>query len=88
MDLPEDRWRILAALAGLLQRLDLGRLVDAVRLGACDAQRPVDRHLPVAERGLVENLALLGLLEGEEGVADAGDVVLAQFAVLLAQVLA
>ena len=37
VDLPEDRRRILAALAGLLQRLDLGRLVDAVRVGTCDA---------------------------------------------------
>ena len=88
MDLPDDRRRGLAALAAFFQRLDLGGLVGAVGVSTGDAQRPFDRHLPVAERGIVENLALLGLFEGEENVADAGDVVLAQFAVLLAQVLA
>ena len=51
-------------------------------------QGPLDRHLPVAEGGVVEDPALLALLEGEEGVADAGDVVLAELAVLLAEVLA
>ena len=51
-------------------------------------QRALDRHLPIAEGGVVEDPALLALLEGEEGVADALDVLLAELAVLLAQVLA
>ncbi len=52
------------------------------------AQRPLDRHLPVAEGGVGEDLRLLGLLEVEEGVADALDVLVGELAVLLAQVLA
>ena len=53
-----------------------------------EPQRPLDRHLPVAEGRVGEDLRLLGLLEGEEGVADALDVLVGQLAVLLAQVLA
>ena len=88
VDLSDDRWSAFAPLAVLFQLLEFGGLVDAVGVGALEAQRPLDRDLPIAEGGVVENLALLGLLEVEEGVTDAGDVVLAQLAVLLAQVLA
>ena len=88
VDLPDDRRRGLAALASLLELPDLGGLVGTVGVGSCNAKGPLDRHLPVAEGGVVEDLALIGLLEGEEGVADAGDVLLAELAVLLAQVLA
>ena len=86
--LPDHGRRRLAALAALLQLLDLGGLVGAVGIRSLYAQGALDRDLPVAEGGVVEDLALLGLLEGEEGVTDADDVLLAQFAVLLAQVLA
>jgi hypothetical protein len=88
VDLLDDRRRILAALALLPELLDLGGLVGAVGVDAVEAQGPLDRDLPVAEGLVVEDLALLGLLEGEEGVADALDVGLGQLAVLLAEVLA
>ena len=48
----------------------------------------LDGDLPVAEGRVGEDLRLLGLLEGEEGVADALDVLVGQLAVLLAEVLA
>ena len=88
VDFLDDGRRVLAALAVLFELLEFGGLVDAVGVGALDAQRPLDRDLPVAEGGVVENLALLALLEVKEGVTDTGDVVLRQLAVLLAQVLA
>ncbi len=84
----DDGRRCLAACAALLQRLDLRGLVGAVGVGAVNAQRPLDGHLPVAKGGVVEDLALLTLLEVEEIVTDAGDIVIAELAVLLAQVLA
>ena len=67
--------------------ISFGR-VGSVRVDALEPQRPLDRHLPVAEGGVGEDLRLLGLLEGEESVADAVDVLVGQLAVLLAQVLA
>ena len=48
----------------------------------------LDRHLPVAKGGIVENPALLRLLECKERVADSGDVRLRKLAILLAQILA
>ena len=87
VNLPDDRRGVLSTFAALLQRLDLGGLVDAVGVDAGEAQRPLDRDLPVAEGGVVENPALLALLECQERVADAGDVVVAELAVLLAEVL-
>ena len=42
------------------------------------------RHLPIPEGGVVEDPALFRLLEGEEGVADAGDVLFTELAVLSA----
>ena len=83
MDLPDDGRCVLSPCAALLQRLDVGGLVDPVWVGTLDAQWPVDRHLPVAKRRVVEDLALLGLLEGEERIADAVDVLFAELAVLL-----
>ena len=88
VDFLDDGRRVLAALAILFQLLEFGGLVDAVGVGALEAQRPLDRDLPVAEGGVVENLALLGLLEVEKSVTDAGDILLTKLAVLLAQVLA
>ena len=52
------------------------------------AQRALDRDLPVAEGGVGENLRLRRFLEVEEGAADALDVLGREFAVLLAEVLA
>ncbi len=52
------------------------------------AQRPLDRDLPVAEGGIGEDLGFGRLLEVEEGVPDTLDVVGPELAVLLAQVLA
>ena len=52
------------------------------------AQRPFDRHLPIAEGGVRKDFRLLGFLEREEGVTDALDVLLRQLAVFLAEVLA
>ena len=46
-----------------LSNLMLGGLVGAVRVCLLDAERPFHRHLPVAEGGVVEDLALLALLE-------------------------
>ena len=88
MDLSNYGRRGLATLAALLQPFDFGSLVGAVGVGSLDAQRALHRYLPVAERSVVEDLALLGLLKSEEGVADVGYIRFAQFAVLLAQVLA
>ena len=52
------------------------------------AERPLDRDLPVAECLVGKDLRLLGLLEGQERVRDLADVVVGELAVLLAQVLA
>ena len=88
VDLLDDGRCGFAALAVLLQLLDLGGFVSAVGVGSFEPQRPLDRHLIVAEGGIVEDLALLVFLRGEESVADALDVRLAELAVFLAQVLA
>jgi hypothetical protein len=50
-------------------------------------QRPFHADLPVSERLIGKELGLWGLLKGEKGVCDARDVLVPQFAVLLAQVL-
>ena len=55
---------------------------------AVEAERALDLHLPVTEGGVGEDLRLRRFLEGEEGVADALDVLGGEFAVLLAHVLA
>lgn len=88
VDLPDDRRRGLVALGGLLERLDLLRRVGTAGLDSLAPQRPLDRHLPVAEGGIGEDLRLLGLLERDERVADALDVFFRQLAVFLAEVLA
>ena len=71
-----------------LEGLDLLRAVGLFRVDAIQAQRALDGDFPVAEGGVGEDLRLLGLLERKEGVADAGDVLVGQFAILLAQVFA
>ena len=52
------------------------------------AQRALDRDLPVAEGSVGKDLRLGRFLEIEEGAADALDVLGRKFAVLLAEVLA
>ena len=39
-----------------------------------EAQGAFDRHLPIPKGRVGEELGLLGLLKGEKGLADAGDV--------------
>jgi hypothetical protein len=78
---------VLSVLGDLLERLDLLRSVSAIGLDALESQRPLDGHLPIAKGCVREDLGLLGLLEGKEGVADPPDVLLGQLAVLLAEVL-
>ena len=68
---------------GEAQRLD-----GLERELAVQAQRALDRDLPVAEGGVGEDLRLWRLLEVEEGAADALDVLGRELAVLLAEVLA
>jgi hypothetical protein len=55
---------------------------------AVQAERALDLHLPIPEGGIGEDFRLRRFLEGEEGVADALDVIGGEFAVLLAHVLA
>ena len=83
----DDRRRALVNCMIGPQRLDLFRRVRALRIDACEPQRPLDRHLPVAKGGVVENLRLLGLFEVEERLRDAVNICIGQFAVLLAEVL-
>ena len=52
------------------------------------AQGTFDRHLGIAELGVVEDARLFGFLERQKGFEDAVDVGVGQFAVLLAHVLA
>ena len=52
------------------------------------AQRALDRDLPVAEGGVGKDLRLWRFLEIEEGATDALDVLRREFAVLLAEILA
>ncbi len=80
--------RGFAASATLLHLFDLGGLVGAIGVNPIEPQRPIDSRLPVAKGVIVEDLALLAHLKGEEGVADALNVLFAELAVLLAQVLA
>ena len=56
-----------------------------VRFGSAPAMRrgPVDRHLPVPEGGVVEDLAFLGFFECQKSIADACDFVLPEFTVLV-----
>ncbi len=68
---------------GEAQRLD-----GLERELAVQAQRALDRDLPVAEGGVGEDLRLRRFLEVEEGAADALDVLGRELAVLLAEVLA
>src|SRR5690606_33774643 len=88
VDLPDHRRRVVGALGALLQRLDLLRGVGALGVDALEPQRALDGDLPVAEGFVREDLRLLGLLEFEEGVTDALDVLGGELAVLLAEVLA
>ena len=55
---------------------------------AVQAQRALDRDLPVAKGGVGEDLRLRRFLEVEEGAADALDILGREFAVLLAEILA
>jgi len=68
---------------GEAQRLD-----GIERELAVQAQRPLNRNLPVAEGSVGEYLRLGCFLKVEEDAADALDVLGRQFAVLLAEVLA
>src|SRR5690349_8043517 len=88
VDFPDDGPRGFVALAGFLQGLELLRRVRAARVRPLAAQRPLDRHLPVAEGRIREDLRLRRFLESKEGLADAIDVGIREFAVLLAEVLA
>ena len=88
MDLLDHRRSGLVALAGLLENVDLPGAVDAIRVDAREPQGSLDSDLPVAEGGIREDLRLLGLLEGEERVADRLDVIVRQLAVLAPEVLA
>src|SRR5436190_24214899 len=72
--------------ASLRTLISLGEY--AVRVNTHEAQGPLHRYLPVAERGVRKDLRLFCFLEGEERVADALDVLAGQFAVLFAEVLA
>ena len=84
--LPDDGRCVLAPLAVLLQLPDFGRLADAIGVVTLDVQGPLDRHFPEAEGCVVEDSALLGPLEREKCVADAGDFLFSEFAVPLAEV--
>lgn len=55
---------------------------------AVEAERALDLHFPITKGGIGEDLRLRRFLEGEEGVADALDVLGGEFAVLFAHVLA
>ena len=74
VDFPDDGRRGLRALDLFLERLDLLGRIDAFGVDALDPERPLDGDLPVAEGLVGEYLRLLRLLEGQEGVADAPDV--------------
>ena len=80
--LVERRANVFVA-RGEAQRLD-----GLERELAVQAQRALDRDLPVAEGGVGEDLRLGRFLEVEEGAADALDVLGRELAVLLAEVLA
>jgi len=80
-------WRAgIGDAAFLLQRLDFLWRVGAVRVYPGGPERAFDGHLRIAELGIVEDVRLLGLLEGEEGLNDAFDIALGQFAALLAEI--
>lgn len=87
VDLP-DHWRgTLRTLSALFQPLDLRGRTGALVISSLQPQWPLDSHLPVAEGLVGEDLRLLSLLEFEECVADAPDILLRKLAVLLSQVL-
>jgi len=75
----------------LLVSLSTGRAKRLTPLGIqidSEAQGSLDRHLPIAKSGIRKDLRLFGLLEREERVADALDILFRQLTVLLAQVFA
>jgi hypothetical protein len=88
VDLSDDGWGRLVAFCGLLEGFNLLRRIGTIRVDALDPQRPLDGHFPIAKSCVRKDLGLLRLLELEEGIADAMDVLLGQLAVLLAEVLA
>jgi hypothetical protein len=51
-------------------------------------QRSLDRRFLIAKGGVAENLRLLAFVEGQEGVANARNVLFGKLAILLAQILA
>ena len=77
---------VFVALAFLPEFADLGGFIDPFGFCSCYAQRALDGDLPVAEGGVGEDLGLFGFLERRERLGDVVDVVLGQFAVLLAEV--
>lgn len=87
VDAFDKGWRVFVSSSIFLELLDLGSLVDAP-FGPLDPEWPFDRYFPVAEVVVFENLALFGLLKGQESLADTLDVLLAKLAILLAEVLA
>ena len=87
VDLLDYGRRGLGARTLLPQRLDLPGVVGSFGVDALQSQGPLDGDLAVAEGLIGEYLGLLGVLEGEEGVADAADVHVGQLAVLVAEVL-
>src|SRR4051794_27813062 len=84
--LADDRRSILGPFAGFLQRLQLLCRICVLGINAPQPQGAFDRYLPVAERSVLKDLRLLALFEADERVADPLDVLVRQFAVLLAQV--
>src|SRR5450756_323675 len=84
----DDGEGTLVDLVAPLERLDLLGGVCAFAVDPFEAQRSLDGHLPVAQGFVREDPRLVSLLEGEEGVADALDVLFGQLAVLLAEILA
>ena len=71
VDLPDDRRGGVGALAGLPQLLDFPGLVGPLGVDALQPEGALDGDLAVAEGLVGEYLRLPGLLEVQEGVADA-----------------
>ena len=88
VDLPNHRRRIKVGAVLLLQRPDFSWLVGSVGVDSFDAKGSCSPSLLLYPKSaLSKDLALFGLLEGQEGFTDAGNVLLRQFAILLSQVL-
>ena len=56
MDAADHGCAVLADPAIVLERFDFLWIIGAMRIDAAGAQRPLDRDLPIAELGVVEDL--------------------------------